>query len=290
MRARRVELLVLEQLDEPAEREDRRAQLVRGVRDELAPRAVDALELSLHLVERARELPELVLGVHRERRDEPSAGHLLGGVLEALYAAREPAGDQVAADQREQQRAGAGHQDAPADQVDGLGDVLEAARVHRDPRPQARQRPRDLRGVDATEVGRPPDRLARVERFPRDLVGQLLEPLRLGVGDRVEEDVVALLHAEQGHLRAGGVRDRADELVELGGRDRPLLRALQLPAGRARGALEVVELLVLQARAKLRHDEEEDEAERERDDPEEQERQLVAERPKPRVPHSSRKW
>src|SRR5690348_16266094 len=39
---RLVELLVLQQLDEAAEREDRRAQLVRGVRDELPARAIDA--------------------------------------------------------------------------------------------------------------------------------------------------------------------------------------------------------------------------------------------------------
>ena len=121
-------------------------------------------------------------------------------------------------------------------------------------------------------------------------LGQLLEPLRLRVGDRVEEHVVALLDAEQRHLRARRVGDRADQLVELGGRDRPLLRALELPGGRARGALEVVELLVLQARPKLRHDEEEDEPERERDDPEEQQRELVAERPEPHAAHSSRKW
>ena len=73
--------------------------------DELAPRAVDALELALHLVERARQLAELVLGVDRERCDEPAGRDLLGGALEPLHAAREPPGDQVAAEQRDQQRA-----------------------------------------------------------------------------------------------------------------------------------------------------------------------------------------
>ena len=51
-----VELLVLEQLEEAAEREDRRAQLVRGGRDEALARGVELRELALHVVERAREL------------------------------------------------------------------------------------------------------------------------------------------------------------------------------------------------------------------------------------------
>jgi hypothetical protein len=47
-----VELLVLEQLEEAAEREDRRAQLVRRLSDELLARAVEPRELALHVVER----------------------------------------------------------------------------------------------------------------------------------------------------------------------------------------------------------------------------------------------
>ena len=60
-----VEVLVLEQLDEAAQREDRRAQLVRGGGDELLARDVDLPQLLLHLVERVRELADLVLGRHR---------------------------------------------------------------------------------------------------------------------------------------------------------------------------------------------------------------------------------
>ena len=48
---RLVELLVLEQLDEAAEREQRRAQLVGRVRHELAARPVEAGELDAHAVE-----------------------------------------------------------------------------------------------------------------------------------------------------------------------------------------------------------------------------------------------
>ena len=100
-----VEVLVLEQLHEPAEREDRRAQLVRGVGDELAPRAVHARELLLHLVERARELAELVLGVDGQRLDEvcppPPAAPPRSS---RAHAARQRARHQLAAQQRDHQR------------------------------------------------------------------------------------------------------------------------------------------------------------------------------------------
>ena len=78
-----VELLVLEQLDEAAEREDRRAQLVRGGRDELLARAIELRELALHLVEGDRELAELVVGVDRDRVREVARGDLLGAPARA---------------------------------------------------------------------------------------------------------------------------------------------------------------------------------------------------------------
>ena len=65
-----VELLVLEQLHEAAEREDRRAQLVRCVRDELLARGVEPREPALHLVERLRQLAQLVVRVDRDRVGE----------------------------------------------------------------------------------------------------------------------------------------------------------------------------------------------------------------------------
>ena len=59
-RASGLGVLVLEQLDEAAEREDRRAQLVRGVGDELLAGAVEPRQPALHLVEGPRELADLV--------------------------------------------------------------------------------------------------------------------------------------------------------------------------------------------------------------------------------------
>ena len=106
-----VELLVLEQLDEAAEREERRAQLVRGGRDELLARAVELRELALHVVEGDRELAELVVGVDRDRAREVARGDLLGGALEPLDALRERARDQPAGEHRERERDRARDQD-----------------------------------------------------------------------------------------------------------------------------------------------------------------------------------
>ena len=49
----------VEQLQEAAEREERRAQLVRRVRDEFAPRVVELREADAHALERVGELAQL---------------------------------------------------------------------------------------------------------------------------------------------------------------------------------------------------------------------------------------
>ena len=72
-------------------------------------------ELALHVVERHRQLPELVGRVDGDRLPEVARRDLLGGELEALDALRQRARDQVAADQREQQRDPARDQDLVAD-------------------------------------------------------------------------------------------------------------------------------------------------------------------------------
>ena len=112
-----VELLVLEQLEEAAEREDRRAQLVRRGRDEAPPRGLDLRELALHVVERARELAELVVAVGREDRREVARRDALGALLEQLHAARDRARHEEAADEREQQPERAGDEDLAADRA-----------------------------------------------------------------------------------------------------------------------------------------------------------------------------
>ena len=112
-----VELLVLHELQEAADREDRRAQLVRRGRDEAPPRALELGELALHVVQRARELAELVVLVDREDRGEVAARDLAGAALERPHAARHRARDDEAAGEREQQPERAGDEDLAADQA-----------------------------------------------------------------------------------------------------------------------------------------------------------------------------
>ena len=69
-----VELLVGHQLEEAAEREEGRPQLVRGVGDELAAGAIEVLQPNAHPLERGRQLPELVVaGVDDGLVRRPSA-------------------------------------------------------------------------------------------------------------------------------------------------------------------------------------------------------------------------
>ena len=97
-----VEVLVLEQLEEAAEREDRRTQLVRRGRDEAPARGLDLGELALHVVQRARELAELVVAVGREDGPEVTGRDALGAALEQLHAACDLGGEDEAAGEREQ--------------------------------------------------------------------------------------------------------------------------------------------------------------------------------------------
>ena len=86
---RLVEPRVVEQLEEAAEREERRAQLVRGVGDELAAGAVEVREAQAHALERAGELAELVRAVIDDRLVEAPGGDPVGGELEAADPPRE---------------------------------------------------------------------------------------------------------------------------------------------------------------------------------------------------------
>ena len=97
-------LLVLEQLEEAAEREQRRAQLVRGVRDELAPRPVGALEPPPHVVEGPRQLVDLVAAVVDDRRREVAGGDAPGGPLQPADAGRQRVGREQADQPRHRQR------------------------------------------------------------------------------------------------------------------------------------------------------------------------------------------
>ena len=84
-----VQVLVDEELEVTAEREERRAELVGGVGDELAARMLEAGEALPHAVEGARELAELVGARVDDRLVEPAARDPLGGLLEPADAPRE---------------------------------------------------------------------------------------------------------------------------------------------------------------------------------------------------------
>ena len=99
-----VELLVLDQLEEAAQREDRRAQLVAGGRDEAPASVLEALELALHVRERLREAPELVARGVGEVRLEVADRDALRDPLEAQQAHRQRARDEHAGEQRDEQR------------------------------------------------------------------------------------------------------------------------------------------------------------------------------------------
>ena len=166
-----VELLVLEQLDEAAEREDRRAQLVRGVGDELLAGAVEPRQPALHLVERQRELAELVRrsrpgSASRSCRPRPPPRPARGA--SAAARARSP---RVAGEQRERQRDRARDQDLALDQRDVVLDLVERLREHDHPRrPPAR--------------GQRRRRLARRRWLPTSSTAELAAPVRGGVDRR----------------------------------------------------------------------------------------------------------
>ena len=125
-----VQLLVGQQLEEAAEREQRRAQLVRRVGDELAARVVERREPLAHAVEGARELPDLVAALVADRLVEPARGDPLGSASPAAAAA-----GRTATRRRSRQRARPTSASAPA--------ISSRSRTNRDRRDRLVQRRRD---------------------------------------------------------------------------------------------------------------------------------------------------
>jgi len=83
-----VEVLVGHQLEEPGEREERGAELVRRIRDELLPRRVELRELDAHPLEGGGELAELVVAEIDHGLVELTLRDPVRGTLEAPDAAR----------------------------------------------------------------------------------------------------------------------------------------------------------------------------------------------------------
>ena len=284
-RALRVGVVLVEQLDEPGEREDRRPQLVRGVGDELLASAVEDREPLLHLVEGHRELADLVGGVDRDRVREVAVGDLLGGALEPAQAAGVGAGDQLAGAERGEQRDRSGDQDLAADQRDVVVDV-------------GRGRWRRLRSsvgwpssssgtaVSPSRSSPTPSTALAGEavdqrRRGRRVAGGDGGPLELGVGDherrlgpgraRADAEDASPGRRCAGRRRRAGPARRPSEAPSR-------IAAASLPLWSAATCSSRLQLLRGQAGAQLRDDVEVDEPDRRRRDHEEDERQPVADR------------
>ena len=147
LRARRlVEILVGEQLEEAAQREERRPQLVGGVADELPPRALELRESQAHAVEGAGELPQLVRAPVDDRLVELPGGDPLGRRLEPPDAAREEKRSAVADAEREQQCEDTGLDEPALHRVDVRERVAERGGEKGDVvEPDAAARPRRTR-------------------------------------------------------------------------------------------------------------------------------------------------
>ena len=163
-----VEVLVRHQLEEAREGEERRAQLVRGVRDELLARRVELRELDAHLLERHRELAELVVPEVDDRLVELALRDPVRGALEAPDAAGVDGRGGGAEDRRDQERDPRRVEEAALD----------------DPRP-SRAGPRSTRRGAARSVeSGPPTRRTRGRARstrPREMRRRLRRPLRDGV-------------------------------------------------------------------------------------------------------------
>ena len=125
---RLVEILVREELEEAGEREQRRPELVRGVRDELLAGAVELGELDAHAVERAGQLADLVGSVVDDRLVEGALGDPVGGPLQPAEPAGVDRGDGEPEHDRDQQGGHRRVQQPPLDERDRGELVGERAR------------------------------------------------------------------------------------------------------------------------------------------------------------------
>ena len=198
-----VHVLVREQLEEPGEREERRPQLVRCVRDELLAREVELGELHAHPVERrrragrARRRPWSTSGSSKWPLGDP-----LGGSLDPADPTRVDPGGPAAQQPRDEQRGAvasrrrclttapsrADRQSEPESRSDVAGEQLHRRLAVLDPAARRRVHARSpasaassATGSRASSPGDPPAESARtpsVERRPEDLVEDDARPER----------------------------------------------------------------------------------------------------------------
>ena len=259
-----VQILVREQLEKPAQREQRRAELVRGVGDELLPRGVELRQLDAHTVERDRQLADLVVGAVDDRRAEVAARNPLGGGLEALHATRQHAGRREPENEREQQREGGREQQAALHEPDRRQRVRERST-------KEHHRFRAMGDGDLSEVPARIDHpaaldLAGFDRAQRRRVlRDVPRALALGVGNGGESRRLRFQDVECDDSRVGLHRVVLDGVVPQEGVVRKLLRQ------RHRLLLELVEPCVDELLLERRDDDQVGGTERTGDDRDERE-------------------
>src|SRR5215213_4715876 len=275
---RLVELLVGHQLEEAPEREERRAQLVRCVRDELAAGAIELLQPHAHPLEGLGKVAELVVaGVH-DRLVEAAAGYPLGGPLEPADPRRVDRRRAVPHHDGEEKPEQTGDQEASLDQVEAGDRVVEGV-AEQDHDAVVLERNRHLREAATAAVDRAafhPTRLDRLEgeRIPGDIEGRgrvrVAEDEWLVLEDRVHDD--PRLEKPCGPL---GELLLAPDLIRVVAGDR--LRVL----------LELVELRVHELRLERGDDDQVDDAERPGDHDEERQREPEPDPAQDRTAHGA---
>ncbi len=250
---RRVGVVLRRQLEEAAERRERRAQLVRGVRDERSPGILETAELDTHHIERAGEVGDLIAPVVDHRIVEGAPGQPFCGALETSQAT----GQRVRACNREQ--GGGGDRDRPSGQDPALDErhrarqVVDRGREHDEERDAAiGQEVGDLGRAAATDASKARDDPVLRGSEPRD-EWRSSRPHRPRVGPRRQ---ALPRYLPDGYTSAGRVRDKLDgSECARAEQTTALVREEPDRERRPRLLVELSEALALEVALQRRHDE-----------------------------------
>ncbi len=277
----RVDVLVGHQLEKAAEREERSAELMRGVADELAACAVEMGKALAHPVEGARELPDLVFHRIDDLLLEVAGGDPARSQLQPADAVRQAERRQRAREPGDEEGDDARDEERPLDELDARQRVAKRRR-EQDGRVLVEQhRHLASRPVTVDSTGLRPTGL---ERRPRNgVVGDVLGADGIRVRDRVDGVLAERLEDDD-----AGAEVRLEEARHRVVVERAVLRE---PLHDLRSAaLELVDPVRDEAVLEPRHDSGVDDAERARDDREHDEAELDGEARMPKLVHvTSRK-
>jgi hypothetical protein len=268
-----VEILVGEQLEETAEREQRRAQLVRGVRDELLAGRVQLGQLHPHALEGPSELPELVLAEVDHRLVELSLRDPVRGPLEAADPARVHRRGDGAEAEGDRERGQRRVQELALDELD-RGELVGKRRGQEHHPAGRQQRHGDFRVLAPATLDATPLHAVRACGVDgRRVTLDRRRGDRCGVGEHRERDRGAD-HLVEDDARVERRRGTVDERVEA--ERRAQVVAQQPVHERRRVALQLVELRVDEPLLEPRHDHQVGNGERAGHDRDERDRELDA--------------